>query len=50
MKHVRTVSRMTVSQAAMSPSEILTLVATILSAVAGLLAVISPLIGGKGSR
>jgi hypothetical protein len=46
MKHVRTVSRVTVSQA-MTTAEILSLVATILSGIGGLIAAIGPLVGGK---
>jgi len=48
MKHVRTVSRMTISQASMTPTEIIALIATILSALAGLMTAIAPMIGGKG--
>ena len=46
MKHLHPVSRVTVRQA-MSTGEILSLVATILSVVGGLLAVIGTAVGGK---
>lgn len=47
MKHVRTLSKAQVSKAQMDTSEIIGLVATILSTLAAVLTTISPLIGGK---
>jgi len=49
MKHIRTVSKVQVSPAQMSPTQIVTLVVSILSALAGILTTVVPLIEGKDS-
>ena len=47
MKHIQPVTQENVAKAQMSTTQIITLVATIMSALAGLMATIAPLIGGK---
>jgi len=47
MKHIRTISKVQVSPAQMSPTEIVTLVVSILSAVAAILTTVVPLIEDK---
>ena len=47
MKHIQSISRSPVQRAEMSTGEILMLVATILSAIAGLLVTISSVMGEK---
>lgn len=47
MKHVRSMSKAHVSQAQMTPSDIIGLVATILSTLAAVMTTLAPLIGDK---
>ena len=48
MKHIRTISKVQVSPAQMSTTEIITLVVSILSAVAAIMTTVVPLIEEKG--
>lgn len=49
MRHIHSVSKVGVSAAQMSSTEIITLVVSILSALAGILSTVIPLIGDKSS-